>query len=645
MPSVTLSEISVEFGSRVVLDSVNFLITDRDRMALSGANGSGKSTLMKIMTTTVKPDRGKVVYEKGTRVSYLPQSGVAFSEGTLYGEAEKSYDVILPLIDELQELETQMGRLKEGSPEAEKLVARHHELHERILQSNYYSREQSIHSVLKGLGFREKDFSKSVSEFSAGWQMRIALARVLLESPDILLLDEPTNYLDLEARDWLESFLRDFSGGFLIVSHDRYFLDVTVNRIAEIYLSRLNLYSGNYSEYELKRSRELASIQEAYIRQQEEISRVEMFIKRFKYNSSKAKLVQSRIKYLEKLERIEKPPSLKKIHFSFPGPPHSGNIVLEMSNVSKSYQDQAVLMNINLSINRGDRIAFVGVNGAGKTTLIKIIGGNLLKDGGDVRLGKGVTIQSFLQDDIEQYTSSQSVIDEIEGVCPFDLIPNIRNMLGSFLFSGDDVYKPVNVLSGGEKSRLALLKMLLHPSNFLLLDEPTNHLDLSSKEILLDALQSYQGTLVFVSHDRYFIRNLATRVFEIENCKGTLYYGDYDYYIDKKASGDNGNQSPEGPELQQETGKKADTRFEDKRRRTEIRKWEKEEQKILERLEELDHNKARLEQAMTEENVYTDGNRMKEIKLRLEEMKAEHDEAINRWEELTRQLSSLKKGE
>ena len=485
MAFVALSGVSLAFGDRDILQDVNLNIGPDTRAAIAGANGSGKTTFMRIMAGLIQPDKGTMTMQRGTRISYLPQSGLTHSGLTLMEETEKAYDYYQTLLDRKEQIGHLLEQSQSSSKETERLLEEDHDIQEHLLNSGYYDRKVVKEKVLLGLGFTRADFDKHTEAFSGGWQMRIALAKVLLESPDIMLLDEPTNYLDLEARVWLEDFINSYKGGVVVVSHDRSFLDSTVNEIYELFNGRMNRYKGNYSEYEKRRSKELESLIERYKQQQEEIARVEFFIRRFRYQATKAKQVQSRIKYLESLPRIEIPESLKKMHFSFPAPPHSGNDVLILSDVSKAYGDNHVINHLDFFANRGEKIVFAGKNGAGKSTLMRIIAGVDKDFTGSVRYGTDVKIEYFSQDFEATLNNQKTVLEEVEDAAPTDLIPQVRNLLGAFLFRGDDIYKSVSVLSGGEKNRIALLKMLLHPANLLVLDEPTNPLDINSKDILL----------------------------------------------------------------------------------------------------------------------------------------------------------------
>ncbi len=642
MAFLQLSDISAAFGDRDVLKKINFNISGRSRIALSGANGSGKSTLLKVAAGLTLPDSGTVSVEKGSRVSYLPQSGITYSGLTLYKEAEKAFSIFDPVLSRITELEKELSTFTDETDETVKAVEEHHQLQEKLLASGFYDRDREINKILTGLGFSEKDFSRMTDEFSGGWQMRIALARVLLEKPDILLLDEPTNYLDIEAREWLEDFILKYPGGVVIVSHDRFFLDSTVNEVIELFNGDLKRYKGNYSGYEAKRAFELEDLVKRYRQQEEEISRIELFIRKFRFNASKASLVQSRIKYLETIERIEIPESLKKIHFTFPSPPHSGREVLIIDNLSKSYGSLNVLDNISFSIRKGEKVVFTGKNGAGKTTLLKIISGNDDLFSGSLRLGTDVKRGYFSQDFEETLNNDFNVFEEIESTSPTEMVPVLRNLLGAFLFRGDDIYKKVSVLSGGEKNRVALLKLLLRPVNLLVLDEPTNHLDLNSKDILLEALQDYSGTLLFVSHDRYFIEKLATRVIEIKGGSAKDYPGDYEYYHwlkEKERQQDEGSSADISPDSTVSAVKL--DREEEKKIKKERKKIEKKAEDLLHRLDLLEKEAELLEFEMSLPDNYSDGEKIKKIKAKLDENRKEQENLSLLWENAETELLKL----
>ena len=643
MAFVTLSGVSLAFGDRDILQDVNLNISQSTRAAIAGANGSGKTTFMRIIAGLMQPDKGSMTMQKGTRISYLPQSGLTHSGLTLMEETEKAYDYYQTLLERQEKIGHLLENIQESSKEAEHLIEEDHDIQEHLLSSGYYDRKVVKEKVLLGLGFSRSDFDKQTQEFSGGWQMRIALAKILLENPDIMLLDEPTNYLDLEARVWLEDFINSYKGGVVVVSHDRSFLDSTVNEIYELFGGRMNRYKGNYTEYETRRSKELESLIDRYKQQQEEIAKIEFFIRRFRYQATKAKQVQSRIKYLESLPRIEIPESLKKMHFSFPAPPHSGNDVLILSDVSKAYGENHVINHLDFFANRGEKIVFVGKNGAGKSTLMRIIAGVDKDFSGSVRYGTDVKIEYFSQDFETTLDNQKSVLEEVESAAPTDLIPQVRNLLGAFLFRGDDIYKSVSVLSGGEKNRIALLKMLLHPANLLILDEPTNHLDINSKDILLEALKKYDGTVLFVSHDKYFIENLADRVLELGDGKATSYVGDYTYYLEKKAQQDAALEGAVANIKETVAPKPVQmSREESKQKKRDLKKLERELEQVMAELDALEQKIARLNEEMAKPENYSDGARIKELKAQLDADEAALDTKTARWEELESSIAELR---
>jgi ATP-binding cassette subfamily F protein 3 len=432
-----------------------------------------------------------------------------------------------------------MSELDHEGPEYSNVADRYQKLEHEFVARDGYTLEAQVGQVLTGLGFHREDWKRQTEEFSGGWQMRIALAKLLLQKPNLLLLDEPTNHLDLEARNWLEEYLTTYPYAFVLISHDRYFLDITVKRIVEIWNKQIHFYAGNYDQYLAGKTARKEQLESAYKTQHDRIEQLEVFINRFRYTATKAKQVQSRIKELEKMERIQIPEEEKTVHFSFPQPKPSGRIVAEFVNVAKSYGERGVnehkvFEKVNFMIERGERVALVGVNGAGKSTLIKLLAGQEPLTAGEFKLGHNVGPDYFAQDQYKELDPEARILDDLGELSAASTQTQLRSLLGCFLFSGDDVFKRIGVLSGGERNRYALLKMLLHPANFLLLDEPTNHLDLRAKDVLLEALMKYTGTVVFVSHDRYFIDKLATRVFEIGDGKVEIYPGNYEDYLWRK---------------------------------------------------------------------------------------------------------------
>ncbi len=638
MAFVQFSGVSLAFGDRDILKNVSLRLTSGSRCCLTGANGSGKTTLMKIIAGLSAPDSGDRAVQKGTRVSYLPQSGIVHRGKSLREETETAFSRVHALLERLEETGSLLENSKntdDNSGSVQQLIEEHHDLQEQIEESGYYRREGEIAGVLAGLGFSAKDIDRDTGEFSGGWQMRIALAKVLLEKPDILLLDEPTNYLDIEAKSWLENWLKNFSGGCLLVSHDKYFLDVTVNEVYELFGGNLKRYAGNYSAYEKTRRAELESLVKRYGEQQEEIAKTEALIRRFRYKATKAAFAQELIKRLEKIERIEIPESLKKINISFPPAPHSGKIALTLEGIGKSYGERKILSGLDLCVDAGERLVVAGPNGAGKTTLLRIIAGQDRDYEGSVKYGSGISVGYFSQDAAESITGETQIIEYMEDGAPTALIPKLRDMLGAFLFRGDDVYKSVKVLSGGEKSRLALLKMLLKPFNLLILDEPTNHLDLNSKDILLNALCKFSGTIIFVSHDRYFMEALSTKTLHLTPgvedtpAQAKLYYGNYAYYLEKTESAE--SSEIEKPQVFKNANEK---RLLDKQKQAQIRRQEKQEAEILQALEELEKNKAALEAELALPAVYSDSEKARAAKQKIDECAAAIEAKTREWEEI-----------
>ncbi|MDR2069007.1 MAG: ATP-binding cassette domain-containing protein [Spirochaetaceae bacterium] len=671
MGFIQVTKTSLAFGDRDILKDITIHLAAGSKAALTGANGSGKSTLMKIIAGKLPADSGERALQKSSRVSYLPQSGIIHRGRTLREEAETAYTPAFSMLAEMENLGRALENAVRDDGKTAALLEEHQRLQEGVEDSGYYQRDQHIATVLTGLGFSLADLDRQAEEFSGGWQMRIALAKVLLERADILLLDEPTNYLDIEARSWLEGWLRDFSGGYLMVSHDRYFLDVTVTEVYELFQGNLTRYAGNYTAYEGIRRIELESLMARYKAQQEEIAKTEALIRRFRYKASKAAFAQELIKRLDKMERINIPESFKKISIAFPPPPHTGRIALVVEGLGKSYGSRRVLSGLDLTLESGEKLAAVGPNGAGKTTLLRILAGEDPNFTGRLQYGTGIRAGYFSQDAAEAMTGSEKVLEFMEAEAPTALIPKVRDMLGSFLFRGDDVYKSISVLSGGEKSRLALLKMLLKPMNLLILDEPTNHLDLYSKDILMDTLKKFSGTIIFVSHDRAFMEALSTKTLELSpggSGPPRLFYGNYAYYLDRLAREARGEipgagLPPEhpagiqaGPSGVRETAGgnprgiliKAPTAAEQreaaKQRQTRLRRLEREEAEILKQLAELDAEKARLEAELARPEIYSNGEKVRGIQVKLRETAAGIETITREWEEKVREIESWKQG-
>ena len=528
---IQLTGAAMRYGEKVLFDGLDWLVTPQDRIGVVGANGTGKTTLLKIIAGLEDLDAGRLTRQKNLRVGYLPQDGLTLSGRRIFDECLSVFEEALSLEVEQTELAEKLGSLDPESPEYTAAAERYQWVHDRYLALDGYTKEAQVGVVLTGLGFPKSDWNRRTEEFSGGWQMRIALAKLLLAKPNVLLLDEPTNHLDLEARNWLEDYLAAYPFAYLVVSHDRFFFDATVKKIVEIWNRRVHFYSGNYSQYKTAKQTRLEQLRAAHNRQRAEIRRQEAFITRFRYKATKARQVQSRVKALEKIERIEIPDEEATIRFRFPQPRASGRVVMRFEGVAKSYGTNDVLRDVNLSIDKGSRIALIGVNGAGKSTLIRMLAGNEELTAGVRTPGHNADIDYFAQDQYKVLDTEARLFDDLASVAPANSDTEIRKILGCFLFSGDEVFKPIGVLSGGERNRYALARMLVQPSNFMLLDEPTNHLDLRAKEVLLRALLEFTGTIVFVSHDRYFIDKLATHVYAVGDGKVDVYPGNYEEYL------------------------------------------------------------------------------------------------------------------
>jgi ATP-binding cassette subfamily F protein 3 len=542
-----LSSAGKRFGQKLLFEDANWLITPDERTGLVGGNGTGKSTLLKILAGIETLDYGQLTRVKGMTLGYLPQDGLALRGKTVFAECLSVFDHLHALEREAEDLTHTLSTAEPKSKEYAAAAERYSDIADQLHVHDIYTLDAQVGAVLGGLGFTKEDWERKTEEFSGGWQMRIALAKLLLQKPSLLLLDEPTNHLDLESRNWLENYLHDYPNAYILISHDRYFLDVTVNKTIELWNKRMHVYHGNYEKYVVQKEERRTQLMNAYKNQRDRIDALEAFINRFRYQATKAKQVQSRIKELEKIERIEVPEEEATIHFSIPQPPASGRTVIEVQNLTKVYPmppvdgkppgEKLILDNLNFTIERGDRIALVGANGAGKSTLIRLLSQQEEPTSGQIKLGHNALVDFFAQDQYKVLDPNAGMLDDISAASPKVPVVELRSLLGCFMFSGDDVFKKLGVLSGGERNRYAMAKMLVSPSNMLLLDEPTNHLDLRAKDVLLDAIRNFTGTVLFVSHDRYFIDGLATRVFEVEDRRLHIYPGNYEDYLWRKQGG------------------------------------------------------------------------------------------------------------
>jgi ATP-binding cassette, subfamily F, member 3 len=630
--------------------SLEFQINGRDRIGLVGENGTGKSTLMKMLAGLVRPDEGEVVGPRDLTFGYLPQDGLFTRGRTLFDEALSVFEDLRRLEQECRELEHELAEMQESSPEHERKLERYASLSQQFRLRGGYALEAKVGSVLNGLGFPRSDWDRPCEEFSGGWQMRIALARLLLQQPNLLLLDEPTNHLDLDARNWLEDYLRDYPHAIVLVSHDRFFLDSTIERILEIRNRAIHFYKGTYEDFLRQREERLAQLYTAYEEQQREIARIKAFADKFRYKATKAAQVQSRLKELERMERIELPPETKPVRIRFPEGPRTGRTVLQLEGVTAGYGAKTVFSDLHLLLERGDRVALVGPNGAGKSTLMKVLAGRLKLDTGSFTAGHNVVVSYYSQDQDELLSSGRTVWDEVFSVAPHHVVPQLRTLLGCFLFSGDSIEKPVSVLSGGERSRLVLCKLLFSPANCLLLDEPTNHLDLRSKDVLMEALREYGGTLVFVSHDRYFLDGLATKVLEVGGGTAVQYLGNYEDYLAKKSSELERKDATQeakdagGTAIPRAAGERAE---QPRKRKVNPYKIQALTQKIEGIEAEIQTHETRiavLAKMLASEELYRDYTLFRSTMEEHDRLQAELARYMEEWEKLQAELSSLQAG-
>lgn len=660
---LSLNHISIQFGGRTLFDDVSLVIGPHDRIGLVGSNGTGKSTLLKIIADIIQSDSGAIGKAHYVTVGYLLQDGVIASGKTLYKEVETAFEDIMLVQEEITEAHMRLTSFDTTSDEYIETLEVYGELQHKLEDLDAFRMKSKIERVLMGLGFSVSDFNRQTEEFSGGWQMRIALSKLLLQEPSVLLLDEPTNHLDLDSLQWLEEYLHDYNGAIMLVSHDRAFLDSLTKKTIALSMGNLEVYSGNYSFFEKEKVVRKEQQLNAYKNQQQKIEQTQRFIERFRYKATKARQVQSRIKQLEKIELIEIENDEEEIRFHFPPPQTSGAVVMELKDIQKSYGELNLFDNLNYTIERGDKIAVVGVNGSGKSTFAKILAGNEPFQSGERKIGYNVILSYFGQHQAEELDLSKEAIQIIDDIAIGEIRTRQRTILGSFLFHGDDVFKKVSVLSGGEKSRLALAKMLLQPANFLIMDEPTNHLDMRSKKVLQEALTEYEGTYIIVSHDRAFLDPIINKVIEFSLGNARTYLGNVsDYLAKKKEEREYITQESEitnpclsGRQAKSEIRPQASQLSEKDRKRLEAEKRNKLHKILLpykQKLDEIEKEISRMESRKNEIEIlmanpdfYKDGEKAKDTSHEYKELLSKLDERYYSWNEVTRTIEDIQSKE
>jgi ATP-binding cassette subfamily F protein 3 len=641
---ISATNIEVRFGDRYLFRDVSLRIGPHDRIGLVGSNGAGKSTMLKILFGTFVPDKGDVAKAHFVTVGYLPQEGMSAAGRTLYDEVETVFSDIVETQARLEELHHGMEQADKGSEEFQEMLEVYGELQYKLEASDAFRMKMSIEKVLTGLGFADRDFSRRTEEFSGGWQMRIALAKLLLQQPSLLLLDEPTNHLDLDSLQWLEEYIRSYRGAVMIVSHDRRFLDNMTQRTVELSLGDLTEYAGNFTLYLATKEERTVQLRAARKNQQQQIRQTERFIERFRYKATKARQVQSRIKQLDKMEIIELEEQEGGIRFSFSPSPPSGKVAMELRGIKKSYGALTLFQGLDFDVDSGDRIAFVGVNGAGKSTLARIIAGVEPIDEGIRLIGHNVSISYFAQHQAEELNPEGDVLQTVEEVASGETRRQLRTLLGSFLFTGDDVFKRVSVLSGGEKSRLALAKMLIRPANVLVMDEPTNHLDVRSKAVLRDALAEFDGSFVIVSHDRDFLDPLVTKVVNFKAGAIRVYPGNLSDFLDRQRREEDAGTDQRKPQRDSVLTEKERKRreAEQRQRRYERTKPLQETISALEQqIEERERRKHDCEALLADPELYKDGDRVREVAAEYKALEASLTDDYYRWNALTKELEEV----
>lgn len=639
---IDLVNISLQFNGKYLFKDVNYRISSGDKISLVGANGTGKTSLLKIINNELEPESGKIYRQKNITIGYLPQEQVTHNNRTLLNEALSALTDIVKLQNKEKELSDKLSTINLSGDERNDLINQLGEVHHRLEEVDSFTASSKVEKILLGLGFEVSDFDKLTNHFSGGWQMRIALAKILISQNDVLLMDEPTNHLDVDSLEWLINFLKSYRGALIVVSHDKNFINQVTNKTLEIFNGKFYSFSGDYDSYiKYKTERDQLTIN-LYEQQQRKIKDTQRFIERFRYKNTKAKQVQSRIKQLEKLELIELPEDNSEINIRFPEPPQSGRVNIELKNIYKAYGDNKVFNDIEFKVDRGEKIAFVGPNGAGKTTLAIIIAGVIDFDRGERIVGHNTLISYYAQDVADNLNPELEIIETLDGIAPEKTIGQLRSLLGSFLFTGDDVFKKVGVLSGGEKSRVALCKILLTKSNFIILDEPTNHLDYSSKQILQNALINFNGSLILVSHDIDFLRPLVNRVVDIRKGLIKNYSGNIDYYLSKREELKN----IESENEKKIPGNDSLSRKDQKRLKAEMRQKKYSATKDLikrigeleKRIGELEKLNKQLEMNLIDPQIYSNPQAAKETTQKFNKTKVELEDVLLQWEKLNEEL-------
>lgn len=650
---LSVNDLCLQYGAKHIFRHVSAQVHTGERIGLTGVNGTGKSTLLKIMCGRQETDPGTVSRASWFTVAYLPQEiTIDLGERSLYDEAESAFDDILARQQELHRIGEQLADLSQDSPEIEGLLDRQGELQHLLEGQDVFRMRPEIEKILFGLGFSSADMALPVSSFSGGWIMRLLLAKLLLQKPSLLLLDEPTNHLDLDSLTWLEEFLQQYQGSMIIISHDRSFLDRVTTMTWELSLGRLTVYRGNYTHYLVEKEQRMELERAAYNNQQAMIKQAERFITRFRSKSTKARQVQSRVKQLEKLERIELSETERSVHFSFPAAAPSGRDVLIVKGLEKVFAEKTIFQDLSLALQRGDKLAVVGVNGAGKSTLLKILAG-LEPAAGEVRLGHNVILSYFGQHQAQELAGELSLLDTVYHAARNMTITQVRSLLGAFLFTGDEVEKKVQVLSGGEKSRVALARMLVRPANLMLLDEPTNHLDISSQEVLQEAMAQYEGTIIVVSHNRFFANSFVNKVLEIRDGRGTLYEGNIDDYLEcrRRQEGADGQQPVPAKGIQIPEVEKSGDKKQQRKARAQARKrlhaslkpWKKKSHAAEEEINQYEQRKVELEQLMADPDLYADSERWSATSTEYSAIGRQLDRAYQKWEEAQERIEQIEK--